>query len=68
MRDFSDHGAGPSLVEEKSKEAKFGRKLKCSSDKSKPIRALQIEMACRMRTEFPGTILALSLCLNSITG
>lgn len=58
MRDFSDPGAGPSLVEEKSKEAKFGRKLKCSSDKSKPIRALQIKMACRMRTEFPGTILA----------
>jgi len=58
MRDFSDHGAGPSLVEEKIKEAKFGRNLKCSSDKSRPIRALQFKMACRMRTEFPGTILA----------
>ena len=58
MRDFSDHGAGPSQVQEKSKEAKFGRNLKCSSDKSRPIRALQFTMACRMKTEFPGTILA----------
>lgn len=52
-------------VEEKSKEAKFGRKLKRSSDKSKPIRALQIKWLVGWVTEFPGNSgLGVSASLN----
>lgn len=35
MGDFSDHGAGPKLVKEESKEGKFGKKLQHSSDRAK---------------------------------